>query len=221
MSISAEQAAFRTRRYVPDDQDAGDTTARREGAVAAALLEFSRDVPCAVAAQAIDAEVAAADVEGWQPRFSRVLDAAWPALSLSNPNLDDEPTRALIEVNDADQLERIRFPDAFPDSGSPVLFRFSGLWTLGDDGSLPTSHEEPLVMLASARYAQAVAGVKANAVRLLPGGQTEFATEDEVVRYRDLAESLYALYRSAAGLPSSEELAAAARAAAKTAKAMA
>lgn len=213
MSITSGEAAFRTRRYVPDDQDAGDTTGRREGAVSAALLELSRDVPRVIAAQAAAARIDAADVEGWSPRFSRVLGAAWPALSLGNPNLDDEPTRALVEVDDATQEERIRFPDAFPASGSPVLFRFAGLWTLGASGSLPEAHEEPLVLLASARYAQAVAGVKSNAIRLLPGGQAEFATEDEVARYRDLAESLYALYRSAAGLPTPEELAAAAKAA--------
>ncbi|MFI5401351.1 MAG: hypothetical protein ACHQ1G_00220 [Planctomycetota bacterium] len=190
------ELAFRTKRYVPDTQDEGDTTGRRDATVVAALSEMARDRPNVLAASVTAGDVAVSEVTGWEPSWSEVKESYWPVFSTDNPAIEDEPATVLVEANE-DGEDHIRFPGAFPSSAQPALIRFTARWTVA---TLPEAYEEALVLLASSMYARALAGVKSNRVRVLPGGVTEFATEEQVARYTDLAAQLYEAYRAAMGL---------------------
>ncbi|HKX46163.1 MAG TPA: hypothetical protein VJP77_05635 [Planctomycetota bacterium] len=195
MPTSAE-LAFRTRRYVPDAQDEGDTTGRRDASVVAALSEMSRDRPSILAASVNAGSVPVSEIAGWDASWSEVKESYWPVFSTDNPAIEDEPVRVLVETDDAG-LESLRFPGAFPTSAQPALVRFTARWTVA---TLPEAYEEALVLLAASMYARALAGVKSNRLRVLPGGVTEFATEEQVARYTDLAATLYEAYRASMGL---------------------
>ena len=150
-----DQLSFRTRRYVPDAQDEGDTTGRRDAVIVAALSEMARDRPNVVAASVTAGDVAVSEVAGWDPSWSEVKESYWPVFSTGNPAIEDEPATVLVAANE-DGEEHLRFPGSFPSSTQPALIRFTARWTVA---TLPEAYEEALVLLASSMYARALAGV--------------------------------------------------------------
>ena len=163
---TSSELAFRTKRYVPDTQDEGDTTGRRDASIVAALSEMARDRPNVLAASVTAGDVAVSEIAGWDASWSEVKESYWPVFSTDNPAIEDEPAKVLVEAN-ADGEDHLRFPGAFPSSTQPALIRFTARWTVA---TLPEAYEEALVLLASSMYARALAGVKSNRVRVLPGG---------------------------------------------------
>ncbi len=192
-----------TRRYVPDIVDEPDTTGRREAAVTAALLRFSRDVP-RIHAQSITANPQAVSglTDGWEDEFSEVIEIEWPYLTASAGIIDkqlvvDGEGKPRYTVDrESDDSYKLRFPGTPIGAGSAALIRYTKSWTAAD---LSSVWEDAVSLLAAALFARALSGVYEGGVSPAVGGVTILDASGKATSYGELADQLEALYLKTIG----------------------